>query len=109
MRQIENFMNWLTDMDWGWWPVISFRPPKERDIDNRVLFKISPVFGGAAGLILLLLFAFRHFTSITAGKAVLFYLAGCGAFFLFYKFTFAYFWNRRAKRLRMQTNHETAA
>ena len=102
-------MNWLTDMDWGWWPVISFRPPKERDIDNRVLFKISPVFGGVAGLILLLCVAFSHFTSITAWKAALFYLAGCIAFFLSYKFTFAYFWNRRARRLRSQANHETAA
>ena len=100
MKQIEDFMNWLTDMDGGWWPVVSFRPPRDRDIDNRVLLKISPIFGGVAGLIVLLWFVFRHMTSITVGKVVIFYLLGCIAFFVIYKFTFAYFWNRRARRLR---------
>jgi apolipoprotein N-acyltransferase len=99
MRKIEDFMNRLSDIDWGWWPVLSLRPPKDRDIDSRVLFKISPIFGGMAGLIILLWVALRHETS-TVGKVVIFYLLGCVAFFAIYKFTFAYFWNHRARRLR---------
>jgi len=103
-------MNWLTDIDGGWWPVVFLRPPKERAIDNRVLFKISPIFGGAAGLIVLLWFAFRRMISITIGKVVIFYLLGCVVFFVTYKVTFAYFWNRRARRLRSsQAQHETVA
>ena len=62
-------MNGLTDMDWGWWPVVSLRPPKDKDIDN---------FSGTA-LVLYLLF-------------------GVIGFFILYKCMFAYFWNRRARR-----------
>ncbi len=55
MRKFEDIMNWLTDLDWGWWPVLSMRPQKDDDIDNRVLLKISPIFGSVAGLILYVL------------------------------------------------------
>lgn len=100
MRRIEDFMNWLTDMDWGWWPVLSLRPPKDREINNRLLFKISLVFGSMAGLMVLLWLAFQHLTTFTVGKALFFYLLCCATFFVIYKFTFAYFWNRRARRLK---------
>ncbi|NOU20362.1 MAG: hypothetical protein HOO93_00990 [Methyloglobulus sp.] len=93
-------MNWLTDMDWGWWPIVSLRPPKDRDIDNRVLFKISPVFGGMAALLCIVLLASRHMISFTVAKVVVIYLLCCVGFFVVYKLTFAYFWNRRATRLR---------
>jgi len=28
--QLENLINGLTDMDWGWWPVLFLRPPKTK-------------------------------------------------------------------------------
>ncbi len=102
MNQIENFMNRLSDMDSGWWPLVSLRPPKDRNIDNRLLLKLSPIFGGAAGMIGFVWCAFRHITPVTVGRAAIFYLIGCVVFFVIYKFTFAHFWNRRAKRLRSQ-------
>jgi hypothetical protein len=102
MNQIEDFMNRLNDMDWGWWPLVSLRPPKDREIDNRLLLKISPIFGGLAGIFGFLCCVFRHITPATAGRAVIFYLLGCIVFFVVYKFTFAYFWNRRARRLKSQ-------
>ncbi|WP_395753689.1 hypothetical protein [Prosthecobacter sp.] len=107
MRRIEDFMNWLTDMDSGWWPVLSLRPPKDRDIDNRVLFKMSPVFGSLTGFAI---FVLSYPQMLSAGSAsrlatvvagvMIWYLFGCVVFFVGYKFTFAYFWNRRARRLR---------
>lgn len=100
MKPIEDFMNRLNDMDWGWWPLVSLRPPKDREIDNRLLLKLSPVFGGVSGLIGFLYCVMRHLTPATAGRAVFFYLIGCAVFFVVYKFTFAHFWNRRARRLR---------
>ena len=97
--QIENFMNKLTDMDSGWFPVLFLRPTKDKDIDNVVLVKLSLVFGSAIGVILLLL-NFTKEVGISLGNVVFSMLAGWVIFFVLYKLTFAYFWNRRARRLR---------
>jgi hypothetical protein len=107
MRRLEDFMNWFTDMDSGWWPVLSLRPSKDRDIDNRVLFKISPVFGSLTGFAIFVLSYPQMISAASVSGVVavladvmLWYLFGCVVFFVGYKFTFAYFWNRRARRLR---------
>jgi len=100
MEQIEHFMNWMTDMDWGWWPVVRLRPQKERDIDNKVLLQISPIYGTPAGLLLFFLFSGHPRTIFTLIILPLAVLVGWGLFFITYKSTFAYFWNRRASRLR---------
>ena len=99
MRKLEEVMNWLTDMDWGWWPVLTLRPPKERDIDNIVLVKMTTWFGTVIAIIVLLL-RFRRTHILTAGEIVGSILFGWIVFFILYKFTFAIFWNRRARRLR---------
>jgi hypothetical protein len=110
MRLIEDFMNWLTDMDWGWWPVVSLRPPKDEDIDNRVLFKISPIFGSMAGLLFLFIRIVDGSERFTFTSVIAYLLFGCALFFILYKFTFAYFWNRRARRMRsVQTHDEPVA
>ena len=100
-REIEDFMNWLSDMDWAWWPVVSLRPQKDREIDNRVLLRISPIFGSAAGILaftwLVVIARLLPFTSIGLLTHV---LIGCVGFFVVYKISFASFWNRRARRLR---------
>ncbi len=97
--QIENFMNKLTDMDSGWFPVLFLRPTKDKDIDNVVLVKLSLVFGSAIGVILLLL-NFTKEAGISIGNVVFSILAGWVIFFVLYKLTFAYFCNRRARRIR---------
>ena len=97
--QIEDFMNKLTDMDSGWFPVLFLRPTKDKDIDNVVLVKLSLVFGSAIGVILLLL-NFTKEVGISLGNVVFSMLAGWVIFFVLYKLTFAFFWNRRARRLR---------
>ena len=97
--QIENTMNKLTDMDSGWFPVLFLRPTQDKDIDNVVLIKLSLVFGTAIGIILLLLY-FLTGAGISLSNVV-FSIVSCWIlFFVLYKFTFAYFWNRRAQRLR---------
>jgi uncharacterized membrane protein len=100
MKGIEDLMNWLTDMDWGWWPMVSCRPAKDKDIDNRVLLKISPFFGCITGLLLFLLFASARMIAFNVLNLLAFLVLGFVAFFLTYKLSFAYFWNRRAQRLR---------
>ena len=99
MQKLEDFMNSLTDQNWGWWPVVSLRPPKDRDIDNLTLLKMTCFFGPATGLFMFL-FRFRSVEALTLERGALYLVVGCVIFFSIYKLTFAFFWNRRARRLR---------
>lgn len=105
MNKLSSFMNWLSDMDWGWWPLLKYRPAKDRDIDSGVLFKVTPLFGSLAGVL------------IAAGSSLLrdpLAVVGCIVvgwvlFFVLYRITFAVAWNRRAKELRKQRAEPPAA
>jgi hypothetical protein len=108
MDGLERFMNRLTDADWGWWPVVFLRPPQDRDIDTLVLLKITCVFGvGAAAIAVALMFSNGIVLNTT--RVLLTLLVGCLGFFFVYRMTFAYFWNRRAKRLRQSRRDEPTA
>jgi hypothetical protein len=65
MRRIEDFMNWLTDKDWTWEPVLSLRPSKDQDIGNRTIFRLAPIFGCIPALIVFLSEAFEHMRPFT--------------------------------------------
>ena len=100
-------MNSLTDQNWGWRPFLFLRPDKNQDISNAVLLKMSFYFGSSVAVLLLLLrfLIERTITPVSIAAVVL----GCWlAFFLAYKFTFAIFWNRRARRLRTLEAHTNA-
>lgn len=101
MQQLEDFVNSLTDQNWGWWPVLSLRPPKDSDIDNLTLLKMTCFLGPATGLVMLL-FRVRNLEALTLQRIALHVVLGCAIFFVLYKFTFAFFWNRRARRLRAE-------
>jgi len=104
--KFENFMNGLTDMDWGWWPVLFLRPPKDCEMDNRILLKLTLVFGSLVGVLFLLALLLGATGPLTLGDIIIFIvfclLFGWVLFFVIYKATFAYFWNRRARRLHQQ-------
>jgi hypothetical protein len=101
MRKLEDFMNSLTDQDWGWWPVVFLRPPKNREINSIVLLKMMCFFGPVTGLVIFLV-RFRNLDAVTFGRVVFHLVLGCVVFFVFYRLTFAHFWNRRARRLRIE-------
>ena len=48
LDKLENLMNGLTDMDWGWWPVLFLRPPKDKDMDNLMLLRLTLGCGSVA-------------------------------------------------------------
>ena len=93
---IVNFLNWLTDMDWGWWPLLKHRPEKHEYIDSKVLFKITPMFGTVTGL----LFMFITNTVNDLMYASICMLAGWVLFFVGYRVTFSVAWNIRADSLK---------
>ncbi len=101
MRPIENLSNWLTDMDWGWWPVLHLRPQKNQNINNRVLLKITPYFGSVSGVIIFFPGFVGHYSVISFTFSIIF---GWIAFFLVYKVTCAAAWNKRAANLRSAKN-----
>jgi len=100
IRKIVDFMNWLTDMDWGWWPVIRLRPSKENYIDSKLVLMITPIFGSTAGLIV----AFFGFNILTPEIVILSVVGTWPVFFIAYRFTFALAWNERADVLRNATS-----
>ncbi len=108
MRKLEDTMNWLSDMDWGWWPIVSLRPPKDRDIDNKVLFRISLFAGTVMGLLVYIMLAAKRTAPVTPKHVIAFIVLGIAVFFVLYKVTFAYCWNRRAARLRNAVKEEQA-
>ena len=96
MNRLLNFMNWLTDMDWGWWPLLKYRPAKDAYIDCRVLIKITPFFGTLTGLIFVsLLNAYDK-----PGVILLNIVLGWLIFFIFHRLTFSIAWNYRADDIR---------
>ncbi len=85
---IEEFMNWLTDMDGGWWPFLFLRPAKDVEMTTLHVAKMSLYYGMLFGIILT--FIFKNVWAIPF--MIVFYFIG-------YRLTFAYYWNRRARRL----------
>ena len=96
MQVVIDFMNRLTDMDWGWWPMLSARPPKDRDIDSVVVLKITPVFGTAVALVAIL----PTLGSLSPTRLAIILVVCWVAFFAAYRATFAVAWNARARSLR---------
>ena len=100
MNKIISVMNWLTDMDWSWWPLLRCRPAKNEYIDNLVVLKITPFFGTIAGLIPISMM--NNFDDL---KVVIFFLLfGWVGFFILYRLTFSIAWNIRANSLKNENN-----
>lgn len=97
-------MNRLSDMDSGWWPFLSQRPPKDVLIDDARLLgmtvRYGPVYGAALAVAAM---ATRTIEPSFAAGAVC--IAGFSvSFYLSYKYTFAVYWNRRARRLQSMSS-----
>jgi hypothetical protein len=95
---LEQFANYLNDMDREWWPFLFLRPePHERMSSLRVA-ALAALYGVLAGLFVnVVLVASGH--RADSFNPLLFPVGATLGFFVVYRFTFAYFWNRRAARL----------
>ena len=104
LDRLEKFMNWLNDMDWGWWPLLSLRPPKDQDMNNLMLLKLALFYGSIIGMLFLIVVVIGVVETLTLGEilsvAIVCLLLGWILAFMTYKITIAYAWNRRARRLR---------
>ena len=99
INQLEKFSTWLTDMDWQWWPVLHWRPPKNRLMNQFLVMKLTATFGSVLGLGTFLIFYLPLWSLswelVLAGSMVY----GWIFFSLLFEST-VFFWNRRARRLQ---------
>ncbi|MDB6032623.1 MAG: hypothetical protein JWM16_2961 [Verrucomicrobiales bacterium] len=102
MRTLEDLSNWFSDIDWTWWPLLSLRPPKNENISNRALFKITSFFGPGAGVVsacaLQALDIFGVVPAVGIKDLAFVAVLTCVLFFLFAKHIAVRSWNKRAAR-----------
>jgi len=107
LDDLENMLNWVNDQDLQWWPFLFLRPLQHESMRSRRVAAVALLNGFFFGMLANLALAF---TDPHRGQSlrVLFLpswltlpLATTALFFLFFRLTFAYTWNRRANRLAM--------
>lgn len=87
-------------MDWGWWPFLHLRPPKDQPLSTLRVAKMALHFGPLIGLVVLAIIYLRAHSAVSASVAGSVLILSIVGFFAGYRLTFAYFWNRRAERLQ---------
>jgi hypothetical protein len=92
-------LNFVSDQDGQWWPFVFLRPePRERMSSLRV-GAFSLLLGVSFGMLANIAVALTAGPVAARPAPAVFPLATAFAFFVFFRLTFAYSWNRRAARL----------
>lgn len=99
MRRIAVALNWLSDQDWSWWPLVKYRPAKERVISNILVLKMTPLFGTLSGLAIAVIA--RHLPSLA--YVLVDIAVGWIAYFVIFRASFVPAWNSRARSLKGNT------
>ena len=96
---MQKFMNKLTDMNWGWWPFLFLRPKKTEYMTSKIVAKMSLYYGLTYGFFIYII-TIPKMEKFNMLEALIFLLIVCIAFFIIYRLSFAYFWNRRVDEIR---------
>ena len=106
-NELEDILNWVSDQDHQWWPFLFLRPEQNQRMSALRVLAVSCLLGTFAGMLANVAIA------LTAARAterlsvlalppwLTLPLASSALFFLFFRYTFASSWNRRAERLRV--------
>ena len=94
--EIERVANWVNDMDAEWWPFLFMRPPQDRKMTSARVFALAVLYGVFAGMMMNACIAL-------SGKAehvhmIMLPAVATAAFFVAFRFTLAWAWNRRVDR-----------
>jgi Kef-type K+ transport system membrane component KefB len=97
MDRLEDWANWANDQDMQWWPFGFLRPEPHERMGSRRVLALAVLYGVFAGLAMNLV---ARLAGGGDGPAPwVFPVAGTLGFFLLFRTTFAWSWNRRAARL----------
>ncbi len=96
MDVLEETFNDVSDGSAAWWPFLFLRPSRHERMTSLRVLVLAALYGIFAGLLLVVVRACgrelpAHPASFPIGATI--------ALFAMHRFTFAYFWNRRADRL----------
>ena len=98
---LEQFANYMSDMDREWWPFLFLRPQQNERMGTRRVAALAALYGVLAGVVANVVLALMGH-AVGTFNPLLFPAGATLGFFLIYRFTFAYFWNRRAERLALR-------
>ncbi|HEY2516682.1 MAG TPA: hypothetical protein VGI39_37690 [Polyangiaceae bacterium] len=98
IEELERALNHASDMDHEWGPLLFLRPERYERMSSRRVATLSVLYGALAGVIVNVLVRFTG-EHARALHPLLFPCAITLGFFMFYRFTFAACWNRRAERM----------
>ncbi len=96
LEMLEELFNSVSDTKLSWWPFLFLRPRKSQRMTNARIFFIALLYGLVGGLAANILFRLDSRPEI---HPLVFPVAATLGLFVFYRLTFAYFWNARAARL----------
>jgi hypothetical protein len=97
-EELERMLNYVSDMDREWGPLLFLRPERGERMTSRRVAALAGLYGVLAGCAVNVVVRLtrEHADSL---NPLLFPLATTLVFFALYRFTFAACWNRRAERL----------
>jgi hypothetical protein len=95
MDNFEQVVNSLSDSDFNWWPFLFLRPEQDQKLGNGRVLALAALYGIFLGLLINIVAALQH----TKVHPALFPVATTLGFFVFFRLTVAWCWNRRADRM----------
>jgi hypothetical protein len=97
--ELEQMLNWVSDQDRQWWPFVFLRPEPQKRMSSLRVGAFSLLLGVFFGMLANIAVALTASPFATRPDPAVFPLGTALAFFVFFRLTFAYSWNRRAARL----------
>jgi hypothetical protein len=97
--ELEQMLNWVSDQDRQWWPFVFLRPEPWKRMSSLRVGALSLLLGVFFGMLANIAVAFTSSPLVARPDPAVFPLGTTLAFFVFFRLTFAYSWNRRASRL----------
>jgi len=100
LSALETLTNAMNDSDSEWWPFVCFRPPQEERLSSLRCLALSVLYGTPAAL-LAAICGMALGDAVLARDLLMLPLIVCAVTFVLLRLGVAFFWNRRAVRLRM--------
>ncbi|HEX6272541.1 MAG TPA: hypothetical protein VFZ53_05860 [Polyangiaceae bacterium] len=104
--ELEQILNTVNDHDGQWWPFVFLRPEQEERMTSLRVAALSLLLGMFFGMLANVVVALTSSPLVPRPHVLLFPLATALGFFVIFRVTFAYSWNRRAARLRARSGAE---
>ena len=97
--ELEWMCNWVSDQDGQWWPFLFLRPEPGQRMSSWRVAALALVLGTFFGMLANAVVLMTAPNAAWRLNVLTFPFWTSAGFFVIYRATFAYFWNRRAARL----------